>query len=279
MIITLWGTRGSLPCSGPQNRKYGGNTSCVEVRGAEGTLLVLDAGTGIRPLGLAINDKIERVDILLTHLHLDHIQGLGFFLPLFNPNVEVHIYGPAYSEKHLRQQLSKYLSPPLFPVLLHDLPCNLYLHAVPRGEFKVGEFRIFSEIVCHPGLTVGYHLSTSAGSLAYMPDHEPALGVKSFPNAAEWTSGYQVAANVDLLLHDAQYTKSEYAHRVGWGHSTFQQALEFAKLAKVKKVVTFHHDPAHNDKELDDLLAEAVKAANPPFEVQPGLEGAIFELV
>lgn len=278
MIITLWGARGSLPCSGNEHKKYGGNTSCVEVKGSDDSLLVLDAGTGIRPLGTAINDKMQRVDILLTHLHLDHIQGLGFFLPLYNPNAEVHIYGPAYSEKHLRQQLSKYLSPPLFPVLLHDLPCSLYLHAVPRGEFKIGEFRISSEIVCHPGLTVGYHISNAAGSMAYMPDHEPALGVESFPEIPEWTSGYHLAANVDLLFHDAQYAKAEYVHRVGWGHSTFQQAIEFAKLANVKKLVTFHHDPAHNDKELDALLADAVKATNPPFEVLPGLEGSVFKL-
>src|SRR5215472_3808209 len=144
MRVALWGTRGSLGSPGAEAARYGGNTSCVEARGSEGTVLVLDAGTGIRRLGVALPSSLRRVDVLLTHLHMDHIQGLGFFAPLYNPEVEVHIWGPASATLDLRARLMRYLSPPLFPVHLRDLPCNLVLHEVPRGEFEIGPFRIRS---------------------------------------------------------------------------------------------------------------------------------------
>lgn len=278
MIVTLWGTRGSLACSGPEIEKYGGNTSCVEVRGLDDTVLVLDAGTGIRRLGLALTKKVKKVHILLTHLHLDHIQGLGFFAPLYDENVEVHIYGPASSKRHLYSLLTKYLSPPLFPVLLRDLPCQLFLHEVPLGEFAIGEFRIRGQYVCHPGLTLGYRIASHKSVMAYIPDHEPACGVKEFPAAPEWTSGFDLAKGVDLLIHDAQYTHKEYQDRSGWGHSTIEYALKFAKLVKAKSLVTFHHDPAHNDEELDALLEKAIETVKPDFNILAGREGSAFEL-
>src|SRR5512136_549441 len=155
MIVTLWGTRGSLAAPGAETARYGGNTSCVEVRGRGGTVLVLDAGTGIRRLGKALPTNLSRLDLLLTHLHMDHIQGLGFFAPLHNPDLEVHIWGPASTTATLRTRLMRYLSPPLFPVHLRDLPCRLTLHEVPCGDFTIGEFQVASALVCHPGPTVG----------------------------------------------------------------------------------------------------------------------------
>src|SRR3989442_9973743 len=148
MKVTLWGIRGSLASPGPETARYGGNTSCVEVRGNDGTVLILDAGTGIRRLGGTLPRHLPRVDLLLTHLHMDHIQGLGFFSPLYDPNVEVHIWGPASTTANLRTRLMRYLSPPLFPVHLRDLPCQLTLHEVPCGEVEVGEFRVSSMLVC-----------------------------------------------------------------------------------------------------------------------------------
>ncbi|MEK9138133.1 MAG: MBL fold metallo-hydrolase [Bacteroidota bacterium] len=278
MKITLWGTRGSLASPGPETARYGGNTSCVEVLGADGTVLVLDAGTGLRRLGMVLPNSLRRVDILLTHLHMDHIQGLGFFAPLRNPEVEVHIWGPASTTLNLMMRLTRYLSPPLFPVHLRNLPCKLRLHEVPCGDFEVGEFHISSTLVCHPGPTVGYRIATSDAVLAYLPDHEPALGVPKFPLSNDWTSGYTLAADVDLLIHDAQYSSDEYADRVGWGHSSLQQALKFASLAEVKHLVPFHHDPAHNDDYLDSLITESVMSRRPTFAVTPGTEGTTFEL-
>lgn len=278
MMVKLWGARGSISASGPDTVGYGGNTSCVEVR-EDDSFLILDAGTGIRRLGAALDKKIKRADILLTHLHLDHIQGLGFFKPLYDPDVEVHIYGPANSNRDLRNQLSKYFSPPLFPVFIGDLRAKIFFHALPDVEFTIGKFQILSQPVCHPGFTVGYRIATPSGVLAYLSDHEPALGVEKFPLASDWTSGYDLALGADLLLHDTQYTEEEYPAHAGWGHSTIQQALKFALLTKVKKLVTFHHDPAHSDKELDIILAKAV--ASMPIDslkVECGREGSVYTL-
>jgi phosphoribosyl 1,2-cyclic phosphodiesterase len=248
------------------------------VRDSNESVLVLDAGTGIRRLGASMPAGLNRVDLLLTHLHMDHIQGLGFFAPLYDPKVAVHIWGPASATLDLRARLMRYLSPPLFPVLLRDLPCRLVLHEVPRGEFTVGPFRVHSIPVCHPGPTVGFRIEAAGSVLCYLPDHEPALGSRAFPLAGDWTSGYAVAAGADLLIHDAQYTTPEYVEHIGWGHSSMQQAFAFAALARVKHFVPFHHDPAHSDDDLDKLIRTATAAAAPPFKVTPGTEGTTFDL-
>jgi len=274
--VQLWGTRGSLASPGPETARYGGNTSCVEVRGTDGTVLVLDAGTGIRALGAMLSPTARRVDVLLTHLHMDHIQGLGFFAPLFSVGVEVHLWGPASRTLDLRRQLARYLSPPLFPVHLRDV--SLVLHDLPADAFAVGEFTVTAARVCHPGPTVGYRIVSPAGVVAYLPDHEPALGVRRFPLAAEWTSGWALARDADLLIHDAQYSREEYAEHVGWGHSAIDHAIAFAALGRVKTLVTFHHDPSHDDDDLECLTLAATRAAAPPFPVKAGAEGDAFEI-
>jgi phosphoribosyl 1,2-cyclic phosphodiesterase len=278
MRVTLFGTRGSVAAPGPETARYGGNTSTVEVQGDDGTLLVLDAGTGIRRLGAQIPKATRRVDILLTHLHMDHIQGLGFFGPLYNPAIDVHIWGPASGKLSLEARLSRYLSPPLFPVHLRDLP-GIICHEVPRPPFEIGRLRIVTTLVCHPNPTVGYRIEEQGGIVAYLPDHEPALGLQGGRwLEPAWTSGYDIAAGADLLIHDAQYTDEEYARCVGWGHSTFRHAFEFAARVGAKEVVLFHHDPAHDDEMLERLLADAVRRLKPAFRVSGGREGAVFEV-
>jgi phosphoribosyl 1,2-cyclic phosphodiesterase len=276
--ITLWGTRGSLPSPGPENLRYGGNTSCVEVRGAKGTLLVLDAGSGIRRFGTAVEPELKRVDILLTHLHLDHTQGLGFFAPLYRPELEVHIWGPPSATLDLNTRLARFFSTQLFPVRLGDLPSRPRLHDVPLDGFEVGEFRISADFVCHPGPTVGYRISENGSTITYLPDHEPALGSPGFPTEREWTSGLSLAEGADLLIHDAQYTDAEYPDRVGWGHSAIGHTLAFGTVAGVRRLVTFHHDPAHSDAELDRVVQEARDSAKLPFSLIPGTEGTTVEL-
>jgi phosphoribosyl 1,2-cyclic phosphodiesterase len=277
--VTLWGTRGSLASPGAETMHYGGNTSCVEVRSADGSLLVLDAGTGIRPLGDSVERDIPRVDILLTHLHMDHIQGLGFFEPLFWPDLEVHLWGPSSTTLDLRSRLGRYLSPPLFPVRLRDLPCNLTLHdVVAEGNFQIGGFAIQARLVCHPGPTVGYRIEGDGATLGYVPDHEPALGAPDFSQDPGWISGLEIADQVDLLIHDAQFSAEEYPNFVGWGHSSIPQMIAFAKAAKVRHLVPFHHDPAHSDRVLDRLYEEVRKTDDLPFELTPGTEGTCFEL-
>ena len=276
MNVTLWGTRGSVATPGAETARYGGNTSCVSVEGPGGTVLVLDAGTGIRRLGKTLTG-LRRIDVLLTHLHMDHLQGLGFFAPLFDENVETHIWGPTSTTQDLRARLARYLSPPLFPVHLRDLR-RLVLHDLPTGPFTIGEFRITAELVCHPGPTVGYRVETSGAAMAYLPDHEPALGSTRFPLSAAWTSGHALATGVDLLIHDAQYDPVEYPQHVGWGHSCIEDTIAFAALAQVRHLVTFHHDPAHDDADVDRLTAAAVARAGAACQVTAGAEGAVFRL-
>ena len=197
MKVTLWGTRGSLATPGPESVRYGGNTCCVEVRGADGSVLVLDAGTGIRRLGDGLDPATKRVDILLTHLHMDHIQGLGFFGPMFDPDQQVHIWGPPSTTMDLRGRLARYLSPPLFPIGLRDVPCRLEFHdVVSLGQFQVGGFEILAALVCHPGPTVGYRITGDGASVTYLPDHEPALVATSLPQEPEWISGFELAVGV-----------------------------------------------------------------------------------
>ena len=278
MNVSLYGVRGSLAAPGAATARYGGNTSCVRVTGPDGAVLVLDAGTGIRMLGRELSPGLRRVDVLLTHLHLDHIIGLGFFAPLYNPEMEVHIWGPASATLSLEARLRRYLAPPLFPVLLRDLPCRLELHHVARGRIPIAGFHVEVARVCHPGPTVGYRVETKNASLAYIPDHEPALGARSFPLDAEWTSGFELAREADLLLHDAQYTREEYQRSVGWGHSSMHDALAFARLAGVKHFVPFHHDPGRDDVALDAVVAAAVADLRPDFPVTPATEGRSFDL-
>ena len=278
MRITLFGTRGSIAAPGPETIRYGGNTSAVQVRGPDGTVLVLDAGTGIRRLGMQISQAITRIDILLTHLHMDHIQGLGFFGPLFDPRFNVHIWGPASSTLTLEARLARYLSPPLFPVHLRDLP-GVVCHEVPCPSFQIGPFRIRTSLVCHPGPTVGYRIESEDGIVAYLCDHEPALGLLNgrWP-APDWISGYDIAVDADLLIHDAQYTDEEYRRCIGWGHSTYRHAFEFADQVGAKQIVPFHHDPSHDDDTLDRLLDDAVRGFKSTCVASPGREGTVFEI-
>ena len=278
MRVDLYGVRGSIAAPGPATARYGGNTSCVRVTGPDGEVLVLDAGTGIRALGLALPRGLRRVDVLLTHLHMDHIVGLGFFGPLFDPAMDVHIWGPASATLSLEARLRRYLAPPLFPVLLRDVPCRLELHHAIRGRVRIGPFEVRGARVCHPGPTLGYRIETADASLAYIPDHEPALGARRFPVDPDWISGFDVARGVDLLLHDAQYTREEYVSRIGWGHSTIHDTLAFARMTGVRHVVPFHHDPGRDDHALEAALASALADIDPGCEVTPAAEGASFDL-
>jgi phosphoribosyl 1,2-cyclic phosphodiesterase len=265
MDVTLWGTRGSLATPGPETIRYGGNTSCVEVRTGQRHVVVLDAGTGVRRLGRSMGDEVERIDILLTHFHLDHVQGLGFFAPLFRPGFDVHLWGPASKAHDLEARLACFLSPPLFPVRLRDLPCRLTLHNVVPGSFVLPGLDVEADRVCHPGRTVGYRLSDGGGVLAYLPDHELAI---------EPRSSLELVDRADVLIHDAQYTAGECALHAGWGHSSINQAVTFAGEANVDTLVAFHHDPAHNDDALDTLLAEGRCGCDGALHVVGGIEGA-----
>jgi phosphoribosyl 1,2-cyclic phosphodiesterase len=236
--------------------KYGGNTSCVEVTLASGHALVLDAGTGMRPLGvLMLKAPPTELHILLTHLHLDHLQGLGFFRPLFMPGLDIHVWGPTSPVQSLAERIAMYLSPPLFPVHLDDVPAQLTFHDAPEEAVAIGSATIRAAKVQHQGPTVGYRIEEDGHAFVYLPDHEPSLGGPLRGLDVEWMSGHNIAQGADVLLHDAQYGDDEYPNHIGWGHSSLADAVEFADKADVGRLVLFHHDPYHTDDELDALLA------------------------
>ena len=269
MRARVWGCRGSVAAPGPDTVKYGGNTSCVEVRLASGHALVLDAGTGMRPLGVSMQEDLPvELHVMLTHLHLDHLQGLGFFRPLFAPGLDIHIWGPASPVQHLAERISMYLSPPLFPVRLDDVPANVTFHDAPEESVTIGSATIRAAKVTHQGPTVGYRIEERGRTFVYLPDHEPSLGADLATVPAAWMSGHDIARDADVLLHDGQYRDHEYGAHVGWGHSSVGDAMEFANKADVDKLVLFHHDPYHTDAELEALLAEA--RSN-----WPGMEGRV----
>lgn len=236
---------------------YGGNTSCIEVVLEDGTVLVLDAGTGARALGLELASTEEPIHLLLTHLHLDHLEGLGFFLPIWDPKCEVHIWGPPSPLRSLGERIARYLSPPLFPIHLTDIPAQLFFHDVPDEPWDIGTARISAEPVSHPGPTVGYRVQAEGVAIAYIPDHEPALGAELADLTPDWISGWGVAQDADVLLHDSQYFESEYAERVGWGHSSVAETVAFARVAGVERLILFHHDPLHTDADLLRIEARA----------------------
>jgi phosphoribosyl 1,2-cyclic phosphodiesterase len=277
MKINVWGCRGSLPSPDPENYKYGGNTSCVQVT-HEDTCIILDGGSGIQRLGKHLGPEIKEIHILLTHLHIDHTMGLGFFLPLYNPNVIVHLWGPSATVEPLLHRLRRYFSAPLFPVRLNELPRHPLIHEVDDSEFEIGGVKIRSTYVCHPGPTLGYRLSSGNSVFAYIPDHELPLGSPNFPNEPEWTSGYEIAKDADLLFHDAEYTAEEYATKIGWGHSSIEDAIEFARLCRVKKLALFHHDPMNSDLRLESMFQECTRNRKLDFEVELCAEGNTYDL-
>jgi phosphoribosyl 1,2-cyclic phosphodiesterase len=262
MRVRIWGCRGSLPTPGASTVRYGGNTSCVEVGLEDGSLLVLDAGTGIRCLGDELAARgVREVQLLLTHLHLDHLEGLRFFAPLWDERVSVDIWGPPSPTWSLRDRIARAFSPPLFPLDLKDVPARVTFHDVPREPWQVGPFSLSAALVVHPGPTVGYRIEAGGATFAYIPDHEPALGGRISETPRDWISGAAVAQGADLLLHDAQYFEDEYESRVGWGHSSVADAVAYSEVVEARRLLLFHHEPLHADASLDLLEDRARELA------------------
>lgn len=257
MKLKVWGCRGSIPAPGPETMRYGGNTSCVELTLSDGSKLILDAGTGIRNLGMALAPQEQPLHILLTHLHMDHIQGFMFFAPVFTPGSEVIVWGPASPEASLRDRIARYISAPLAPVEVRELPSVLTFREADRLEWKIGPATIRAQAVNHRGPTLGYRIEDAGTTVCYIPDHEPGLGTSLADVEDEWISGFDLAHDATLLIHDCQYTDGEYQNHLGWGHSPVSAALQFAYRTDPERVLLFHHDPLHSDEFLDDLADQA----------------------
>ena len=231
----------------------GGNTSCVELSLDDGTVIVLDAGTGIRDLGDDLVERgVRRIHLLLTHLHLDHVEGLRFFGPMWDKNVVLDVWGPPSTVVSLEDSIARTFSPPLFPIDLGVVPAQVAFHDAPRQPWKVESALVTAALVIHPGPTLGYRIEADGSCIAYLPDHEPALtGIEK--RSSDWISGASIAEGADVLLHDAQYFEDEYAQRIGWGHSSVTDTIAYAQALRVGRLVLFHHEPHHSDEVLSGL--------------------------
>jgi phosphoribosyl 1,2-cyclic phosphodiesterase/ActR/RegA family two-component response regulator len=292
--IRLWGVRGSIPVPGKSTVHYGGNTSCVEVR-ADGEIIILDAGSGIRLLGLALDKEFGprsmKLTLLISHTHWDHIQGLPFFSPAYNQKNLIRVLGYEGARAGLAKILASQMETPFFPVSLRQLPSHLAIEELKEMEFKVGPVEVRSKFANHPGICVGYRLATSSGSIAYFPDNEPYEELKLQLASRDGISEHEARdfagaergkmvdflQGCDVAIMDTQYTEEEYAKHVGWGHSSVDSVVSLALDANVGKLVLFHHDPNHDDQMIDKMVEHArafVAKSGKALEVDAAREGA-----
>jgi phosphoribosyl 1,2-cyclic phosphodiesterase len=263
--VTFWGTRGSIPTPGAHTVRYGGNTPCVAVEAGD-QLVILDAGTGIRGLGAQLVEHQQgaiRAEILLSHTHWDHIQGLPHFRPFFAAGNEVRILAPQQGAATLETILRLQMHPAVFPVPLEALSARLTVEQVAPGEFTVGAFAVRAIRLRHQGLTLGYRLTPRNGgaSLAYVTDNELGTG-GDYDLPPTWRRDFvQFLAGTDVVIHDAMYTPAQLEQHRGWGHSTYEEALAVAAEAGVRQLVLFHHEPVHGDDAMDGVVAAARRVA------------------
>ncbi len=266
MRVKFWGTRGSIPVPSPLVLRYGGNTSCVEVRTDAGTLLILDCGTGARALGQSLLREAQgqplEGHILFGHTHWDHIQGLPFFAPVFVPGNVFHVYGPCGIGRSIGGALAGQMQYVYFPVTLEQCLAQVHPHDLTEGQFMVGEVEVTTHYLNHPLLTLGYRLSVGSAQVAYVTDHEPfafetatadARCADGMPHGGD-LAHIRFIEGTDVLIHDAQYCAEEYPARRGWGHSTVEYCTDVALAAGVPHLVLFHHDPDHDDDRIDALV-------------------------
>jgi phosphoribosyl 1,2-cyclic phosphodiesterase/CheY-like chemotaxis protein len=292
--IKLWGVRGSIPVPGRSTVRYGGNTSCVEVR-ADGEIIVLDAGSGIRLLGLALDKEFGsrsmKLTLLITHTHWDHIQGLPFFPPAYNRKNLIRVLGYEGARAGLATILASQMETPFFPVTLRELPSHLAIEELKEMEFQIGKVQVRAKFANHPGICAGYRLFTSSGSIAFFPDNEPYEQLKlqlasrdgirenearEFA-AAERAKMVEFIHGCDVAILDTQYTDEEYAKHIGWGHSSLSSVVSLALDADVRRLLLFHHDPNHDDEMIAKMVEQAreLVTKNGKFlEVEAAREGA-----
>jgi phosphoribosyl 1,2-cyclic phosphodiesterase len=245
--------RGSIPTPGPATVRYGGNTSCVEVRSGD-DIIILDAGTGLRALGRALlaefKNKPLSLTLLLTHTHWDHIQGLPFFAPIYDPRCRLRILGGEGARKGLVNALTGQMESTYFPVPFAKLPSNIQIEELKDFNLNVGSVCVRAQRANHPGHCVGYRLFSPEGLVAFFPDTEPRQG-------GEDREMIEFLRDVDVLILDSQYDSAEYKKHIGWGHGCVDDSVALAVQAGVKRLCLFHHDPDHDDKKIDSLVRHA----------------------
>ncbi len=291
--IKFWGTRGSIAVPGPGTLRYGGNTTCLEVR-ADGEIVVLDAGSGLRPLGLALEEEFQaqpiKLSLFITHAHWDHIQGFPFFKPAYNRKNEIRIFGFDGAGASFQQILAEPMKAPFFPIAMRELSAKMDIKKLTEMKFAAGKLEIHAAFVNHPGVCAGYRIFTSAGSIAFLPDYEPyefflhsTKGTQLNPEQAKKTASDKRAGLVeflrgsDILILDAQYTDEEYEAHIGWGHGSISSAVSLALDAEVQTLLLFHHDPNHDDQTVEAMegyARELVAKSGRPLEIAAAQEGS-----
>jgi diguanylate cyclase (GGDEF)-like protein len=280
VYVRFWGTRGSIAAPGNRTARYGGNTSCTEVRTPDGTVIVLDCGTGARELGLHLTQTLRppiHLHLLIGHTHWDHIQGFPFFVPAFIPGVELNVYAPLGFQQSLEEAMAGQMEYSYFPVKLRDLRSRIHFTELEEGFFRVGNVLVETQYLNHTAPTIAYRITSGGATIAYVTDHEPfwrpEAGILHHPGDQRHVAFMKGA---DLVIHDAQYTEEEYRQRVGWGHSTVEYAVDVAMEAGARRVALFHHDPTHDDAAMDRLETAAqarAQATGSPIEVFAAREG------
>jgi phosphoribosyl 1,2-cyclic phosphodiesterase len=252
--LRCWGTRGSIPSPGPQTQRYGGNTTCFEVRRGEHRL-ILDAGSGIRLLGLdLLRTGGTFHHIFLTHFHWDHIQGFPFFPPLYRPEVELKIVAPRQGNIDVRSLFAGQMGPIYFPVPFSLVAARMSFDHVGEAAWEVDGMVLRALRVRHPSNVVGYRVEVGSRVICFVPDNE--VEGEGYDVGGAWRRELlDFVRGADILLHDAMYTDQEYEKRRGWGHSTFRQAVRLAEEAEVRRLLFFHHDPERSDEELDAIVS------------------------
>lgn len=268
MKIRFRGVRGSTPSPGPATARYGGNTSCVEIR-AGSEILILDAGTGIRSLGADLSrecgERPIEATLLISHAHWDHIQGLPFFLPAFAPLNSIRIMAARNWAATLKSALRNQMKPIHFPLTFEEMQAVHEVEELDFGTSRLGAFTVRVSDLNHPGGCAGFRIEANGASLAYLPDHEPFYTRTSArPNRATRSAAdalVEFVRDVDLLILDAQYTAAEYPQRMGWGHGCLPDTVALAVAARAKQLALFHHDPAHDDDQVDAMVEDAREMA------------------
>ena len=287
MQVQFWGTRGSIPKPGPTTIRYGGNTLCVEVRTARGTLVVIDCGTGLHGLGLKLlstGGKGLAGHILISHTHWDHIQGVPFFAPFYVPGNKWDIYGPKGLNQSLRETLAGQMQHAYFPISADEFGATIRYHDLVEGTFDIDDVKVTTQYLNHPALTLGYRLEADGATVVYCCDHEPfsrdvADGHGEFSGLDQRHADFIEGA--DLLIHDAQYTAAEYPSKSGWGHSSSEFVVRLARHAKAKHVALAHHDPLRSDDAIDRIvekLKAELSADRSPLLVSAAAEGNVIDL-
>jgi CheY-like chemotaxis protein/phosphoribosyl 1,2-cyclic phosphodiesterase len=292
--LRFWGVRGSIATPGATTLKYGGNTSCIEVRAGE-QIIILDAGTGLRLLGRSLinefRDRPLELVLLLTHTHWDHIQGLPFFLPVYKPQNRLRILGYEGARNGLHAVLNSQMETPFFPIGLGDVPGNISIEELTELSFNLGPVQVQAAFANHPGICVGYRLSLSGQSIAFFPDNELRHSAnvqqgKPLPASIEFARQEnsklaQFIRGTDVLIMDTQYDSLEYRQHIGWGHGCMEEVVLLSLEAGIKKLFLFHHDPDHDDSKISQMVAEGrqmVASRGGSLEVDAAREGLTVEL-